>query len=227
MDMGGFARTSFITIPELIPTGPTSPGSPGAFATDPAGNVYFYKNGWWKVPGSNAFGAVTLSYASDGDANGVFNYMGVVAGGGTWTNPRTAGALTIVASGVIGSVVGIEGLVDRISNDVFINPAADNNFTFYLGSTRRLQCTKWSYQDRNTGATYPVAIDLYASLDGITYVLLDSRTGLTGGNATWHSFSIAPGAFYSYFKLIKRGLANDGQNHFCLGEVELYGVLSF
>lgn len=178
---------------------------------------------------------VELAYVSDGDANGVFYYIGTNGLRDAWTNPHTAGRITASASPSIiqGS---IEELVDRTNNTVHTGQNFNSNyFRFDLGASRTLLLKSFSWRQRSdSGDTQPISLYVYGSNDASNWYLINkyntgskSVTGyaLTGGTASlWNNVTVAAPGTYRYIQFYSN-VNNINAGYLTAGEVELYGTL--
>lgn len=217
----GTGGSSWVT----APTDSSDTGTAGQIAYD---SDYFYvcvATNNWKRTLLSAFHVTTYTYSSDGDSNGVFTGIGTLFGGQSWTNPATAGYITITASNLASG--SLASLVNHDASDTFDNPMTNNWFTFDLGATRRLRVSKWSFRMRSSGGNNPTAIDLQGSNDSTNWTTIDSQTGLTSTANTWNSFTVTGQTVkYRYFRLLRQGTDDGGNNYFTAGEFELYGDLA-
>jgi hypothetical protein len=190
--------------------------------------------GFWKTVGAGATAEApvgnsrTLTYASDGDANGVFYFFGQnFNAGGTWTNPNTAGRLPITVTAAMLNG-GVDNLVNRAAEDNYTTNVANSNFVFDLGSGRALSLTVWSYRARTaTTSQTPTALSLEGSNDGSSWTAIDARSGISvTATGQWKTFTSTSSAF-RYFRLKQTALNNGGDNFFTIAEFELYGTLTY
>lgn len=158
-----------------------------------------------------------LNYQSNGDANGVFYFLGQRAGSGTWTNPHTAGAIVASADDFTGGSTAAQ-LVDRVASNVTQGAATGNSFTFDLTAGRSLLCNKLLYRQR-TGSNGSPFFDFQGSNDGSSWTTLTSFSA-NPDSGKWHPIDVATATFYRYFRL------HSTHPFFCAGEVELYGELN-
>jgi hypothetical protein len=168
------------------------------------------------------------TYSFDGDTNGVFYYIGKnYLSGGPWSNPYISGRLAITS-------------VDNTGGDnkaTIVDHAASHYSTsnvyptimFDLGVGHSLVLNRYSYRYRDETATFcPTAWVLSASNDDFTYTMVDAQTGLAVVQNGWVSPAV-PGQVtpYRYWKIAMTGNNNSGTTHFSIGELELYGALSY
>ena len=183
----------------------------------------------WTTPATGGGGGGTpgghaLTWASDGDANGVFYYLGT-SGTTTWVNPA-GGAVTVTGSSYDHGAVS--GLTDRTPSDVCTANFANSNFTFGLGSGHYLVVNRWTVRARSdTYTESPTALKLQGSNDSSTWADVDTRTGISVTAASqWLSYPVTGETTgYRYFRVVSTATNSAGRDYFALGEVELYGSL--
>lgn len=174
----------------------------------------------------------TFTYVSDGDANGVFYFLGTGLGTTSWSNPQGSGALVITVNGSTTMGFGsLASIVNRATDDNSSPNATNSFFTFDLGAGHSLQLVTWSYRSRDgfTSST-PTGIEIYGSNDNSSFTLLDSQTSLSFTSFNeWMTWSISPSAGYRYLKLKQIDPNNSGgaNNFFTIGEFEIYGAFTF
>ena len=173
--------------------------------------------------GSSGSNGVARNYVSNGDANGVFYYLGTIFGNTTWSNPANTNRLTVSASSVESGTV--ESLTDRSDSTFYSNINAGNWVQFSLGSSK-LKCNYYSIKTRNTSDGYfPRNWKLQGSNDGSSWDDLDiqvNNTSLTN-DSQWLSLPVSSAVQYSTFRILSTGVTSSGYNYLVLGEVELYG----
>lgn len=168
-------------------------------------------------------GTATLTYSSDGDANGVFYFAGKgYATGGTWTNPYTQGSITLTSAFSLGTGT-IPEIVDRVSSSIDEYGTAPW-FVVDLGPDKSLVCNYASYRQRTGGPTNSSnSFDLQGSNDATSWTALSSQTGVSTTEATWRSFSVSGSTGYRYFRIIRPSVTD----YLTIGEWELYGSLTY
>lgn len=195
----------------------------------------------WKRTALSAYtgGTLTLTYSSDGDANGAMYFAGTNYGLTAWTNPHTAGYVTIVNTTLAGGATA--DFVDRTANlGTFLANTANDFVGVDLGSGRTLTPTKYSIRNRADDATNlprnwklqgtnAVSADTSSGFASATWTDLDTQTS----NATitaasgWASCTVTGAGAYRYLRVIQTGLNSSGANYFTIAEVEFYGTLSY
>lgn len=219
---GGGGGGQYVAIP---PAAAGSSGTAGEYSFD-TNYAYFCiaTNTWKRVALISMPLTIALTYVSDGDANGVFTFLGKGKDvGGVWTNPVTAGRLTITPSAAMG-LGTTAGLVDHATNDQWIGPAANSFFNFDLGAGSLLVCDKWSLRARTGGTTAAVDCNLWGSNDGTTWTSVSPQTSATVPQTsnTWGSFTVVHDTAYRYWRI-----QQTTNTHFTIGELELYGTLTY
>ncbi|MCL6750063.1 hypothetical protein KBT16_03355 [Nostoc sp. CCCryo 231-06] len=168
-------------------------------------------------------GGVTLSFVSNGDANGLFYYLGRQKNTTAWSNPHGNG-LTVSASAVDNG--SVDQLCNRIGND-FWTPSVPNSWVSFYILSGKLNCRHYSIKSRETHTDYyPRNWKLQGSNDNSNWVDLDTQSNNAGlsSPAQWLSLPVtATNDYYSYFRILNTGVSSSNYYHLCLGEVELYG----
>lgn len=219
---GGGGGGTFTATP---PTTTTSTGTLGQYSLD-ANFAYFCvaTNTWLRVQLSTMPLTIALTYVSDGDANGVFTFIGKGKSvGGTWSNP-VPGSITGTTSAAMGSGT-IDKLTDHATNDNYIPAAANSWYKFDLGANQRLVCNKWSFRQRNVGAVSGAPdVTLQGSNDDVTYtnVNVQASPNIPTGANVWGSFTVTSSTPYRWWRF-KQSI-ND---FFTCGELEIYGSLTY
>ncbi|MEH2392605.1 MAG: discoidin domain-containing protein [Nostoc sp.] len=165
---------------------------------------------------------INLNYASDGDTNGLFYYLGTNAKTTDWSNPTGNGVLISASSTENGS---LSSLVDRVSSQWFSNINANNYVQFQLTNCK-LKPTKYSIKTRSNNADYyPRNWQLLGSNDGINWDVVDEQinNNTLSSISQWLTIPVSTTTKYSYFRLLQNGADSSGAGYLCLGEVELYG----
>jgi hypothetical protein len=181
--------------------------------------------GWVQDPRDIAyalFPGVPLLFASNGDANGVFYYLGRNKNTQTWTNPKTENRLGVTASSVLGGQSPIESLVDRSESHFHTNSQSNPWIEFDILNPNSLLLTHWSYRARDNDPSYiPSQLSLSASIDGTSYVEIDRRSfAVTQNNWVTFPVSVPNQVYYRKFKFTL-----PAATYFTAGEFELYGFL--
>lgn len=165
-------------------------------------------------------GDIALTYSSDGDANGVFTYLGKLGNGGVWRNPHTNGDIVIAASNLASGT--LDSIVDHATSDAFDDPQLSPWFSFDLGAGRSLITNKGSFRERSAGGDSS-PFDVEGSNDGTTWTPILTGVVIDQATNVWTSFDLDPsGVGYRYFRIIRTGTTD----YFTIGEFELYGTLS-
>lgn len=168
----------------------------------------------------------SLNYVSDGDASGLFYYLGTNNNTTAWSNPYTAGKITIAASAV--GVQPVSGLVDRATSDFYgeitVVPVWLN---FGLNFSKKIKPNYYSLRSRISSGDYLRTWKLQGSRNGSTWTDLDSQVNRTTLNSPnqWLSLPCYSPNYYSTIRLIQLGVNSSGRDYLCLGELELYGTV--
>jgi hypothetical protein len=184
---------------------------------------------------------VTLfTYASNGDANGIFYFAGKnFDPNGTWTNPSTAGRTKVVRSSNDGTSDDV--IVDHAQNtDTKTGNVANSWIAMDMGSGRSAVISKYSMQLRGSNrairtwkfqGSNNAASNSIADLAAATWTDLDTHSGdttMADSAFAWATFTLSPppGA-YRWFRILQNGTNAQGDNYLALDEVELYGTLNY
>lgn len=175
---------------------------------------------------------ITRTYASDGDANGVLYFAGQnFSTLGTWTNPHTAGRITASSDPVGGSGTPAT-IVDRAASNYSSGGSGGSGNEWMLidlGAARTLLANKFSYRYRDDSSSFaPTAWTWEGSNDNSTWDVLATVTGQTPVASAWVSTTAAvQTTAYRYFRVKQTGNNNSGTSHLSVGEIELYGTLTY
>lgn len=202
------------------------PNFPGAFVK--ANSV--------AAPPSGTYNAI---YSSDGDTNGVCYFIGTNFGLAGWTNPHTAGRITVVRSSD-----GAGDATDIVDHAANFNSASDNNVNSWiaidLGSGRSLVVDTYSMQNRTAtgefirnwklqGSNDPVSNSI-GNLAAATWTDLDTHIADSTINAgdAWGTFVLgSTPAAYRWFRILQTGANSGSDNYLTIAELELYGTLAY
>ncbi len=169
------------------------------------------------------------TFASTGDANGVFNYIGTQYASGAWVNPVDSGQVAITSSsGVSTGTVGM--WADRTISVFHTGDVAGSYITIDLGVGRSLLLNYYTYQSRgdvNYGRT--PSWTLLASNNGTNWAVVDSQTNYAFGASVgaWAAIPVSNQVTaYRYWRL--RSDAHTGfGNNLNGSELEFYGLFKF
>jgi E3 ubiquitin-protein ligase HECTD1 len=183
------------------------------------------------IPGTAPTPGITLTYASNGDTNGLFYYLGTNGGTEAWSNPYSANRINITQSSIYNSSTQPpSNLVDRTGNSISTTNI-ENSWVVIDLKTKKLKCNYYTVRGRGDDTTlFPRNWRLDASNDQQTWITLDTKTNQTGLNQNVYlSFPIAnPGENYQYFRFMQTGFNSYGAAmygyYLVLGEMELYGI---
>lgn len=206
------------------PTLPTDTGVAGNLAYDATHIYVCVATNTWRRALLKTFAIFT--YVSDGDTNGVFYYLGTNAGADPWTNPHTAGFLTIAASNI--GTGSLAQTVDRTNNDNWDAPQAGNWWQVDFGASRTLVVSAWSFQQRSITGNNPTQLTLAGSNDGTNFTTILGTQTISNTSANqWNSFTIAgQTTAYRYIRMTRTANDSSGGTYFTIGDWELYGTLT-
>jgi hypothetical protein len=211
-----------------IPLSSSSEGNEGDHAVDFVnGFIYFYTQGRWIKWSFLVVGiSQVFAYASDGDSNGVFYYMGTNFGASVWNNPFTLSNLGITSVDNSGGDLKAS-IVDRVAS-AYSTATTTNTIVFDLGINRLCVPSYYSYRYRSDTTTFaPTAWKVQGSNDNVNWTDLDTTTGQTPSLSGWVSRAITTTVAYRYFRYAMTGNNNNGTTHASIGEFELYGTTNF
>jgi len=205
--------------------------------------------GFWKTVGAGATaggagGSNTrvLTYSSDGDTNGASYFAGKnYTSGGTWTNPHTAGYLTVVNTPLAASGSALSFVNRTLDHSVFTGNTVNSYAGIDLGAGRSLVPTYYSMRardDDNTNlprnwklqGTNSVTADNDGAWIAATWTDLDTRTSNTTISvaSAWGSFAVTGvSTGYRYLRIVQTGTNSSGNSYFCIQEIEFYGTLTY
>jgi hypothetical protein len=165
--------------------------------------------------------AVELNYSYNGDANGVFYYLGQRGGGGAWRNPQTAGDIAITAPYDTLEAGTFDSIVDREPSNTYLAQRDAAELWFDLGADRSLRMNTLLFRARADYGSATTVVYLQGSEDGSTWPETQRLT-VDNHASSWTKINVtALTEYYRYFRLI---LAAD-KDWLMLGEVEFYGLL--
>jgi hypothetical protein len=166
-----------------------------------------------------------LTYASNGDVNGLAYFIGTKKSTVTWQNPHNNGLIMSASDIAAGT---IDSLVDRQPSE-FYTSTIDNSWIKLTISSGSLKCKYYSIRNRSNTDHYLRNWKLQGSNDGSVWVDLDTRINNTTLNSAsqWLSFPITTTNFYTQFRLLQNGVNSAGYAYLCLGEIELYGTYNY
>lgn len=179
----------------------------------------------------------TLTYASDGDTNGVAYWIGTNYGTEPWTNPHTANRVTVTIINSNPAGGSPEVMVDR-SIDVAPNSNSSSaiaeavnsvsSISIDLGINNLLLCNYYSIRARVDYDNYlPRDWKLQGSNDNSTWIDLDTQINNTSlkTTAAWLSIPISNASTkYRYFRIAITNTTG-GNDRCFLSEFEFYGTL--
>lgn len=193
---------------------PVNPGSnPEVYNTLRLSEIEFYGE-LTIVPGSHH------TYQFNGDANGVFYYLGQRGGNGVWRNPSANGDIVVTADGPL--VGTVDQIVDRLPSNVYTDGNTARAYYFDLKADRSLICNKLSFRQRTTYASGTTSFVLQGRNDvGDPLDWTSLVTVYPSQNPdAWTSVDVPGGVGYRQFRVIS------AQAFFTIGELELYGSMS-
>lgn len=170
-----------------------------------------------------------LTYASDGDANGLLYWLGTKNGAQIWTNPIDSGVV-VARANTLTSPTGLNGLVDRQPSDIYSDNVQGNYYSLDLGTSNQFTPNYISIRNRSAVASRQLVNwqlqGLYSS--GMWDVLLDVTNNVSFNAVNqWLSLPITGiTKNYQVLRFFQTGPNSNGDYFMCLGEIELYGKLT-
>lgn len=177
------------------------------------------------------------SWVSDGDANGVFYFLGTALGTLPWVNPVSRGMTAVRSTNFNGTAAD---LFDRQNNVTNTNDGALGGFIFIdLGAGRSLLPSRYAAQATsglfmrswNLQGTNSVAGSSVAQINAATWTDIDVQvSNLSYGAAyAWNSFvpNQTNTTAYRYFRILITGLNASGGWQMSFSEWELYGQFTY
>lgn len=219
---GGGGSSGYVDPP---PTASNDPGDPGQYASDGTKLYFCYATNSWKYVNLIGFGGLyTLTYSTDGDANGILHKFGELNGNGTWVNPLTTGgsiaAITCTAS-TSTETGNFNALFDRATNDWYVNTSANPWFKIDFGAGRGVKPNKFSFRQRSGGIyNSSMGMTMEGSNDNSSYtnLLTWSAGDPPQGSNEWKTVNISASTIYRYIRF-----SQVGTSYFTCGEIEFYG----
>jgi len=179
-------------------------------------------------------GGVELKYVSDWDDNGLFCYIGTKKRTAAWTNPQTAGDVSITTSQFGGMSGSVDNLVARTSSATWI-PSSNyqTNGSWFQIDLRKyeIQPTYYTLRDSSSGGGYQLRNWVFeGSSDGSSWKTIrehvnDSMITTQGMSGRWSIDNCDES--YRYLRVRVTGHDGGGSYYFlfCSG-IEVYGFVS-
>jgi hypothetical protein len=164
---------------------------------------------------------IDLGYTYNGDANGVFYYLGQRGGGGTWRNPQTAGDIAITAPFDTLESGTFDSLVDREASNTYLAQRNSAELWFDIGADRSLRISTLLLRARADYGSAMTTVSIQGSVDGVTWEE-SQRVNVDNHASSWTKLNI--GALTKYYRFFRLILPAD-KGWLMLGEVEFYGTL--
>lgn len=175
-----------------------------------------------------------LTYASPGDTNGAFYWLGTNEGTTGFSNPYTASKIGFTPTAFDSEFDPRANLFDRdngtgYAGGKYLAGGDPARFVFDF-LTHTLKPNYYTWRTKSGGSDpgdNPVAWSLEGSTDNTTWAVLDTVTGRTPSQWTtdnyWYSKSLVGNVPYRYLRF-NYAQSADG-NYFRMGEFEFYGLL--
>lgn len=173
-----------------------------------------------------------LTFASNGDQNGLFYYVGTTGGTTSFVNPAEGDAPVAITWTTLVSGTRWD-VTDRNSSTFcqgFGNPSfGENSVTFNLGAGQALQPTYYTIRHLDSPDYILRNWKLRGSNNNTDWTDLDTRTNATtiSGALAWGGFPVtgAPAA-YRYLQIQLTGADSSSTYYLSIAEIEFYGTLN-
>lgn len=164
---------------------------------------------------------VELTFASNGDTNGLFYYLGTSQLTQTWANPHPTQIFTTVS----GTNFDGAPLTDRQQTGAsFYTDNVPSSFMRVdLGLGLKFAPNYYTLQVPDT--YIPRSWNLQGSNDNTTWDDLHVVLNQTYSAFQWVGAVVSPPDRYRYFRVLQTGLNQIGDNFLVISELELYGTL--
>lgn len=184
---------------------------------------------------------VKLTYASDGDTNGLIYYLGTDGLKEAFANPFPSRLAGLMSSNIFDSFptltdYGFDKLTDRQTlNAAHTDDLANSWICLILPRGRKIKVNRYSIRSReDNDSQHPVEWVLEASnnvidqtiagVNAATWASIDSRAGQSwSGINVWKNFS-ATGFPANALRIRQTGLNSTAANYFIVGEMDFYGT---
>jgi hypothetical protein len=188
----------------------------------------------------DAGGVFPLTRVSNGDANGVFNFLGKRYNSGTWRNPAEAGTVTLSAETHPSYPVSqdkLNALVDRSTAAPFgvgvvPQPGGGHYIMIDLGPGRTLKCNQITFQNPvSVGGIIMTHARVYGfNKFGVAPNVIANSIALPSAASAWTNGAVDDSVGYRYFWIYGLDARISSSPELwpvlLLGEVELYGELT-
>ncbi len=229
---GGGGGISFVT----YPASNTASGTAGEMAINSTKTklaVCVASNDWRAANLSLPY--TILTYASNGDTNGILYWLGTSKGTLGWSNPNVSGNCVIVNTAL--SFGSSSDLSNRASNDWNTQNIANSMVGVDFGPFAALICNKYTIRNRVSASseslrnwklqgTNSVASNTVTDWNLATWTDIDTRTAdaTLNANDVWGAWTVSgTPAAYRYLRILQNGVNSSGTNYLCMGEFEFYG----
>ena len=182
---------------------------------------------------------VILSWQSNGDANGLFYWLGTAKGTAAWSNPvsGTANPYTgTFVSALQSSILTTNYATyatDRNSSTIVHTDNFSSSWIGWLFSsgfsisgysiqtradTNVQMLAQWTLEGTNDAVTADVS-----SFNGATWTTIDARS-ITPVQEQWNYYSVSSPGTYSAIRLRQTAANSSGANYLAISEIEFYGT---
>lgn len=174
-------------------------------------------------------GTFPLTFASNGDANGIFYFLGARYHGGIWQNPSLDDTVIIRAiSNRPVSQDSLDLLVDREPSNtpIYMQPGGSHEYIIDLGIGRALTLNKITLRTPNVLQSEARTVRVDASNNLNDWTDISGEMVLPAAPIdTWVAATVANTTAWRYFRIYRID-TNSTDAVISLGEVEFYGSLT-
>lgn len=168
---------------------------------------------------------VNLTFASNGDTNGLFYYLGTNKNTVAFSNPALSGKVIITAFSQYENY-SPSNLVGRDSSFYNSIGGSGNFVKFDLGATYTLALNYYTFLGSGSNSYHPRNWKFQGSINDSTWTDLDVQVNNTEINQnTYFSKGLTQSADYRFFRFIITGVDSSGGLNLIGSEIELYGTL--
>jgi hypothetical protein len=171
--------------------------------------------------------ALRFVHATDFDQNGILYFLGSKEKTQIWTNPATAGYVTVSVVGQTNIYGTLNDICGRANSNTWLGANKSSAFQIDFGAYR-VQITDYTWKHFTQTCCYPRYWNFECSNDGITWDIIQSHTEPTNASLSQpnqtHTFNITTPSkvFYKHIRLHNVN-QNSSNWNFGIGCLEFYG----
>lgn len=179
------------------------------------------------TPVSNTPATKTLAYASGGDTNGLFYWLGTKGGTQPYSNPGQNGIVAYSQSSTFNnSTLAANNLNNRGATDNSFHTLNNYNEWVEVDLKQKFNLRGYSIQGRTDyNGNHPKSWNILGSNNGIDRDIIDQVAGFSVAFNTWVYRAIDNSNYYRYYRLQATGADSSNGGYLAFGEWEFYGVL--